>query len=87
MLEAKGACRPAESLRAVCTSPYVSPGSLTNTDSKSFDRFPPTYIQSGDAERILDEIRFLRDKMVESVGESKIVYDEVVSCQTQVAKR
>lgn len=67
------------SARTVCTSPYVSPGGLANRDLTSFEGFPQTYIVSGEAECFIDEIRYLKSQMVESLGGSKVRYDEIVS--------
>lgn len=59
-------------------NPYISPGSRYNTDPKSFEGFPPSFIHACGGEAILDDITFLREKMVESLGESKIHFDVAV---------
>ena len=59
-------------------NPYVSPGSRYNTDPKSFEGFPPTFIHACGGEAILDDITFLHEKMVESLGESQVEFDVAV---------
>jgi len=74
-------------------NPYISPASLALKPERLeglFKGFPRTYIVAGGAERILDEIRTLRDRMfkdlnwerpaeVEDEGEKMdwVTYDEV----------
>merc|ERR1712093_44634 len=65
-------------------NPYLSPGGRFNIDPKSFDGFPHTYIVAGGAEMLLDEIKFLHRRMAESLGEDKVVYDEVADAPHDV---
>ncbi|KAF8760174.1 Steryl acetyl hydrolase [Rhizoctonia solani] len=56
-------------------SPYISPGSLNLTTDGLFKGFPPTYIVSGEAEALIQEIRVLQTRMKK---DCEVVYDEVV---------
>ncbi|KAF8743282.1 Steryl acetyl hydrolase, partial [Rhizoctonia solani] len=56
-------------------SPYISPGSLNLTTDGLFKGFPPTYIVSGEAEALIQEIRVLQSRMKK---DCEVVYDEVV---------
>ena len=58
------------------TNPYISPASLHPLTKASFTGFPRTFIQAGGAERLLDSIRTLRDKMVADMGEDEVTYYE-----------
>ena len=58
------------------TNPYISPASLHPLAKASFTGFPRTFIQAGGAERLLDSIRTLRDKMVADMGEDEVTYYE-----------
>jgi len=74
-------------------NPYISPASLSIKPERlqgMFNNFPRTYIVAGGAERILDEIRTLKDRMIKDLnsedGEDEdedetksrwVVYDEV----------
>lgn len=50
-------------------SHYISPGSLNLENTAGmFNGFPRTYIVSGGAERILDEIRTMQQRMVEDLN-------------------
>lgn len=48
---------------------YVSPSS--KYIYPSFERFPPTLIMAGGGELMLDQIKVLRDRMIEQLGERK----------------
>ncbi|EUC67417.1 esterase [Rhizoctonia solani AG-3 Rhs1AP] len=55
---------------------YVTPGSLRlDQTSGAFKGFPPSYIVSGEAEVLVQEIRVLQSRMKE---DCEVVYDEVV---------
>jgi acetyl esterase/lipase len=60
-------------------NPYLSPGSADpEMDSVvSFKGFPRTFICVGSAERLLDQVRVVRDRMVRDLGEHMICYEEV----------
>lgn len=56
---------------------YISPASQSPSMEKvSFQGFPPTFITSGGAEVLLDQIRTLRKKMVEDLGDRSVEYVE-----------
>jgi len=62
---------------------YISPSCLLpSMETVSFKGFPRTFIHSGGAETLLDQIRTLRDRMVhdmgEGPGEGQVVYYETV---------
>ena len=55
---------------------YVSPASLCLQDEQvSFDSFPPTFLVSGDAEMLLDQIRTLERRMRTSLGDNLVYYE------------
>ena len=58
------------------TNRYISPASLHPLANARFAGFPRTFIQAGGAERLLDQIRTLRKKMVADIGEDKVTYYE-----------
>jgi acetyl esterase/lipase len=60
-------------------NPYLSPGSADPAmDSVvSFKGFPRTFICVGDAERLLDQVRVVKDRMVRDLGEDMVCYEEV----------
>ena len=58
------------------TNPYISPASMHPLANARFTGFPRTFIQAGGAERLLDSIRTLRDKMVADMGEDEVTYYE-----------
>ncbi|KAG8743302.1 hypothetical protein FRC10_012265 [Ceratobasidium sp. 414] len=65
---------------AACQNPYITPTSPSIKTSELdglFTGFPPTYIVSGDAESLIDEIRILERRMSNSMPEGTVVYDEV----------
>ncbi|KAL4248917.1 AB hydrolase superfamily protein [Abortiporus biennis] len=65
------------SWRAAETNRYISPGSRSPLMEKlSFARFPRTFITAGGAEVLLDSIRYLKDRMVEDMGEQRVAYWE-----------
>jgi acetyl esterase/lipase len=67
-------------LDAARKNPYITPSSLAMEPSAVgglFTGFPPTYIVSGDAEALLDEIRILERRMSADMLEGELVYDEV----------
>ena len=63
-------------LGMAATNRYISPASLHPLAHASFIGFPRTFIQAGGAERLLDQIRTLRDKMVADIGEDNVTYYE-----------
>jgi acetyl esterase/lipase len=70
-------------MAAAKSSRYFSPSCLLpSMETVSFKGFPRTFIHSGDAETLLDQIRTLRDRMVQDMGEGpgegQVVYYETV---------
>jgi acetyl esterase/lipase len=66
---------------AASKNPYISPASLEIEPlavNGMFAGFPPSYIVSGDAEMLIDEIRTLKRRMSNDMPEGDLVYDEVV---------
>ena len=63
-------------LGIAATNRYISPASLHPLADVRFTGFPRTFIQAGGAERLLDSIRTLRDKMVADMGEDEVTYYE-----------
>jgi len=57
------------------TNPYISPASLNPGLVIDFKNFPRTFIVSGDAEILLDQIRTLRDRMFKDLGEGNGLSD------------
>ena len=57
-------------------NPYISPASLHPSVQAHFKGFPRTFIVSGALERLLDQIRTLKNKMVLEMGEDKVTYYE-----------
>ncbi|KAI6160168.1 Alpha/Beta hydrolase protein [Pisolithus thermaeus] len=55
---------------------YISPASLSLLMRARFNNFPPTFVTAGGAERLLDSIRTLRDRMVKDMGEAFATYYE-----------
>lgn len=55
---------------------YISPASLYPSVMAHFNSFPRTFITAGGAERLLDQIRTLKDKMVADMGADKVTYYE-----------
>ena len=55
---------------------YISPASLIPFVRARFRGFPCTFIVSGGAERFLDQIRTLRDRMTRDMGEGQVTYHE-----------
>ncbi|KAG2150507.1 Alpha/Beta hydrolase protein [Suillus clintonianus] len=55
---------------------YVSPASLHPSVHAHFRGFPRTFIAVGTAERFLDQIRTLRKKMDEEMGEGEVTFFE-----------
>ena len=55
---------------------YISPASLHRSLHVSFTGFPRTFIVSGGAERYLDQICTLRDRMMRDMGEGQVTYYE-----------
>jgi acetyl esterase/lipase len=65
------------------TSRYISPACLLpSMEAVSFKGFPKTFICSGSAETLLDQIRTLKDRMVDDMGEGdgagQVVYYEAL---------
>lgn len=58
------------------TNPYISPASLNPALVIDFRNFPRTFIVSGNAEVLLDQIRTLRDKMFRDLGEGNGLSDD-----------
>ena len=63
-------------LGMAATNRYISPASLDPLANTRFTGFPRTFIQAGGAERLLDQMRTLRDKMVADMGEDNVTYYE-----------
>lgn len=81
-LARKAYCGPLR-LAAANSNPYISPGSIhTDMFEVSYKGFPRTLMFAGTAERFLDQLRSLRDKMVrdmgEGSGEGQLLYHEGV---------
>ncbi|KIM51707.1 hypothetical protein SCLCIDRAFT_1224276 [Scleroderma citrinum Foug A] len=55
---------------------YISPASLYRSLEASFTGFPRTIILAGGAERFLDQICTLRDRMMRDMGEGQVTYYE-----------
>ena len=55
---------------------YISPASVHPLADSHFTGFPRTFIQAGGAERMVDSIRTLRNKMVADMGEDEVTYYE-----------
>ena len=55
---------------------YISPASVHPLANARFMGFPRTFIQAGGAERMIDSIRTLRDKMVADMGDDRVTYYE-----------
>ncbi|KAL4063638.1 Alpha/Beta hydrolase protein [Scleroderma yunnanense] len=55
---------------------YISPASLNPQVNVRFTGFPRTFIKAGGAERFLDQIRTLRNKMVADIGKDMVTYYE-----------
>ena len=55
---------------------YISPASLHPSVQAHFRGFPRTFIAVGAVERLLDQIRTLRDKMVSEMGEGEVTFFE-----------
>ena len=55
---------------------YISPASLYRAARAPFTGFPRTFIASGGAERLLDQMRTLRDKMMKDMDEGLVTYHE-----------
>lgn len=62
-------------LGAAVSNPYISPAS-PQLSSGGFSNFPQTFISSGNSEVLLDQIRVLKDRMIEEMGEQKVSYLE-----------
>ena len=58
------------------TNRYISPASLHRSLHVSFMGFPRTFIVAGGAERFLDQICTLRDRMMRDMGEGQVTYYE-----------
>lgn len=62
---------------AADTNRYISPGSDSPyMEMVSFEKFPRTFIIAGGAEALRDQIRVLRKKMVQDLGEKEVEYHE-----------
>jgi len=55
---------------------YISPASLHPSVQAHFRGFPRTFIAVGAVERLLDQIRTLKNKMVLEMGEREVTYFE-----------
>ena len=55
---------------------YISPASLHRSLQVSFTGFPRTFIVAGGAERFLDQICTLRDRMMRDMDEGQVTYYE-----------
>lgn len=59
------------------SSVYLSPAALTPAlKDISFEGFPRTFISSGGAERLLDQMRMLRSRMARDLGDENVTYYE-----------
>jgi acetyl esterase/lipase len=60
-------------------NPYLSPGSADPAMESivTFKGFPKTFICVGDSERLLDQVRVVRGRMVRDLGEEMICYEEM----------
>ncbi|KAF8759870.1 Steryl acetyl hydrolase [Rhizoctonia solani] len=58
-------------------SPYISPASLRLAENGLFSDFPPSYIISGDAEVLVEQIRLLHSRMKGDMPTGAVVYREV----------
>lgn len=64
-------------MQAAERSRYISPACrLATLEEVSFKGFPRTYITAGEAETFLDQIRTLKQRMVNDMGEELVVYEE-----------
>lgn len=62
---------------AANSNPYLSPGSIhRDMPPVSFKGFPNTFITSGDAEILIDQIRGLVRRMKKELGEGMVYYHE-----------
>jgi acetyl esterase/lipase len=62
-------------------NPYIGPASLELEPSiieGMFTGFPSTYILSGDAELLVDEIRTLGQRMTTDLPKGRVIFDEVL---------
>ncbi|KAG8691699.1 hypothetical protein FRC11_012450 [Ceratobasidium sp. 423] len=59
-------------------NPYITPASLHLSGSGLFKGFPPSYVVSGGAEVLVEQIGVLQSRMREDIPEGAVVYDEVV---------
>lgn len=59
-------------------NPYLSPGSKDPSMDLlvSFKGFPPTFLCVGGCERLKDQIRVVRDRMIRDMGEEMVRYEE-----------
>ncbi|KAG6331910.1 hypothetical protein ID866_7180 [Astraeus odoratus] len=57
-------------------NPYISPACLHLGMQVKFEGFPRTFIVAGGAERFLDQIRTLRDRMAKDMGKDQVTYYE-----------
>lgn len=55
---------------------YISPACMHPSVQARFKGFPRTFITAGDAERLLDQIRTLRNRMATDMGADKVTYYE-----------
>ncbi|KAF8743279.1 Steryl acetyl hydrolase, partial [Rhizoctonia solani] len=58
-------------------SPYISPASLRLAENGLFSDFPPSYVISGDAEVLVEQIRLLHSRMKGDMPTGAVVYREV----------
>ncbi|KAJ7593708.1 Alpha/Beta hydrolase protein [Mycena floridula] len=63
-------------LGAAQVNRYISPASLHPQMNISFKGFPRTFIVAGEAEVLLDQIRVLKDKMMDELGEGNGVNED-----------
>lgn len=60
------------------TNEWISPASRNLPSVQGlFEGFPPTLIQVGDAEILVDQVRLLRDRMRADMGDETVTYAEV----------
>ncbi|CAE6434405.1 unnamed protein product [Rhizoctonia solani] len=58
-------------------SAYITPSSLHLSGGGLFKDFPPSYVVSGGAEVLIEQIRLLEARMKADMPEGTVVYDEV----------
>lgn len=57
-------------------NPFMSPACKDLDSPVSFKGYPPVFLSVGGAERLLDQVRLLRDRMIKDMGEDRVCYVE-----------